>query len=664
MSPFTGEHRAFAVRAFYENGKSYITVRRMFRVKFNLSSIRQCPSTQLIKQWLKRFDKTGSTLPMRRQGQPRTVSTVQAIKEVNESVRENPELSTRRRSAALGISRILKFDLKFHPYKIQFRQDRRPRQEPIEAPVPAAPAPAPAPAPALPLPGPKHLSKTASPLTNDPLYLESFMNELGTDMQEAPLTNEVRPTHIGFTDVVEEDYRAVTARSHVYAKNVSPSMHNYYFGMLLHGRMLDIQRQNGYVITNDERDFIEQLESQPYPITKTFELYTSGFGNTAFQASTEHEFNYDKPDLVRAENISGFFGPIEEHAVDYSTYVCPGVLAQRIVEDVAATNAPAANPLPPEWQLEVDLADADVEDAPAPPQPNRRCIGWAPRQRLRQEMMAALNNAGIGEAEFHSENPSIPVNMRLLNYVSAQLSNVPGFVECKIPHGRIGSSAQLVTCVIDEQDRVTGQSPGRMPGSVAFFATAFRNRVQMAAGEAMFAPYDQAPANLGLERNKKNCRYWSAEQPSRKHQKPLHSQKVTVSAAISAKGIIGLYFFENSQGLSVTVNTDRYVTMLQEFLRPTLGGLQEYNSQTWFQQDAATCHTSNPSMDVKKEMFPNKVISKRGNIEWPPRSPDLSPPDFFLWGFLKDKVYSNNPKTIKYPSGNGHHINSNMSARF
>lgn len=380
------------------------------------------------------------------------------------------------------------------------RQARHPRQEaPAEAP---APAPVPAPAAPLPLPTPKHLSKTASPLSNDPLYLESYMNELGTDMQPAPVTNEVHPTHIGFTDVVEEDYRAITAKSHVYAKNVSPAMHSYYFGMLLHARMLDINRQNGHVITSDERDFVEQLESQPYPITKTFELYSSGFGNTAFQGSTEHEFVYNKPDLVRAENISGFFGPIEENAADYATYVCPGVLAQRIIEDVAATVAPAAHPLPPEWQLEVDLPDPEVEDAPQPAQPNRRCVGWAPRQRLRQEMMAALHNAGVDEGHFESENPSLPINMRLMNYISAQLSNVRGFVECKLPHGRVGSSSQLVTCVVDDLNRVTGQCPVRMPASVAFFATAFRYRVQMAAGEGMFAPFDGAPNNLGLERNR------------------------------------------------------------------------------------------------------------------------------------------------------------------
>ena len=34
------------------------------------------------------------------------------------------------------------------------------------------------------------------------------------------------------------------------------------------------------------------------------------------------------------------------------------------------------------------------------------------------------------------------------------------------------------------------------------------------------------------------------------------------------------------------------------------------------------------------------------DFELAPHSPDLSPPDFFLWDYLKDKVYANKPRTI------------------
>ncbi|KAE9529977.1 hypothetical protein AGLY_011439 [Aphis glycines] len=37
--------------------------------------------------------------------------------------------------------------------------------------------------------------------------------------------------------------------------------------------------------------------------------------------------------------------------------------------------------------------------------------------------------------------------------------------------------------------------------------------------------------------------------------------------------------------------------------------------------------------------YPGKWIGRRGPIEWPPRSPDLTPIDYFLWGHLKTVVY-------------------------
>ena len=35
------------------------------------------------------------------------------------------------------------------------------------------------------------------------------------------------------------------------------------------------------------------------------------------------------------------------------------------------------------------------------------------------------------------------------------------------------------------------------------------------------------------------------------------------------------------------------------------------------------------------------------NINWPSRSSDLTSPDFFLWGYLKERVYVNKPETLE-----------------
>jgi len=49
------------------------------------------------------------------------------------------------------------------------------------------------------------------------------------------------------------------------------------------------------------------------------------------------------------------------------------------------------------------------------------------------------------------------------------------------------------------------------------------------------------------------------ENPKHKHQRPLHSSKVTVWAVMLARGIIGLYFLENERGRVITVTSERYL---------------------------------------------------------------------------------------------------------
>lgn len=58
-------------------------------------------------------------------------------------------------------------------------------------------------------------------------------------------------------------------------------------------------------------------------------------------------------------------------------------------------------------------------------------------------------------------------------------------------------------------------------------------------------------------------------------------------------------------------------------------------------------HTTRETMALLKHCFPNSFISRFGDILWPPRSPDLTPCDFFLWGYLKSRVYVTNPTNLQ-----------------
>ena len=60
-------------------------------------------------------------------------------------------------------------------------------------------------------------------------------------------------------------------------------------------------------------------------------------------------------------------------------------------------------------------------------------------------------------------------------------------------------------------------------------------------------------------------------------------------------------------------------------------------------QDGVTSHTSHVSMAEIQSFFGDRVISKGLG---PLHLPDLTPPDYFLWGYLKGRVYQNKPQTI------------------
>ena len=59
------------------------------------------------------------------------------------------------------------------------------------------------------------------------------------------------------------------------------------------------------------------------------------------------------------------------------------------------------------------------------------------------------------------------------------------------------------------------------------------------------------------------------------------------------------------------------------------------------------CHTAEATLDVLCPVFEDPIISHRADVVWPPRSSDLTPLDYYLWGAVKDKCYANKPQTIK-----------------
>lgn len=160
---------------------------------------------------------------------------------------------------------------------------------------------------------------------------------------------------------------------------------------------------------------------------------------------------------------------------------------------------------------------------------------------------------------------------------------------------------------------------------------------------------DEATFYLHGTVNRQTTRYWSDINPHWTQE--THSQrpqKINVWAGIIGDRILGPYFFEEN------VNGDVYLNFLQFELLPVLIVLFPHDDEPnlvheriWFQQDGAPAHYAVNVRRFLDETFPNRWIGRRGAVEWPPRSPDITPLDFYLWGYLKSRVYVNRPGSIE-----------------
>lgn len=139
-----------------------------------------------------------------------------------------------------------------------------------------------------------------------------------------------------------------------------------------------------------------------------------------------------------------------------------------------------------------------------------------------------------------------------------------------------------------------------------------------------------------------NIRMWSEDNPHWTIEcKRQYSSKINVFCGILNEKIIGPYFFNEN------LNSMRFLRFLQNEFTDAIDELPlDYRYNLHLQFDGAPIHNA---ADVRRwldDNFPNRWIGRSSAlIRWPPRSPDLTPLDFFLWGTIKNKVYARRPRT-------------------
>jgi hypothetical protein len=106
---------------------------------------------------------------------------------------------------------------------------------------------------------------------------------------------------------------------------------------------------------------------------------------------------------------------------------------------------------------------------------------------------------------------------------------------------------------------------------------------------------------------------------------------------------VGPYFFDG------TVTGESYLEMLREVVLPQLWNSPLYDNIKiiWQQDSAAPPHYSLRVREFLNNSFP-EWIGRRGTADWPPKSCDLMPCDFSVWGIMKNKDFSQRPTDLEH----------------
>lgn len=136
--------------------------------------------------------------------------------------------------------------------------------------------------------------------------------------------------------------------------------------------------------------------------------------------------------------------------------------------------------------------------------------------------------------------------------------------------------------------------------------------------------------------NVKNNHVWAQENPNatieHHHQRRF---SVNVWAGILNDSLIGPYVLPNR------LNGRTYLIFLQDVLPELLENVTfDVRQQIWFQHDGAPAHFTHAVRQHLNAVYENQWIGRGGPVPWPPRSPDLTPMDFSIWGHMKQLVYS------------------------
>lgn len=136
--------------------------------------------------------------------------------------------------------------------------------------------------------------------------------------------------------------------------------------------------------------------------------------------------------------------------------------------------------------------------------------------------------------------------------------------------------------------------------------------------------------------NTHNFHHWADENPH-EFREYGHQRRFSVNVwlGIINHRVVGPIYLPNR------LNAGEYLNVLEQVIDEIPLNLRR---NMIYMHDGAPAHFARNIRDWLTEHFPDRWIGRGGPLLWPARSPDLNPLDFFVWGFIKGKVYATAPQ--------------------
>ena len=151
---------------------------------------------------------------------------------------------------------------------------------------------------------------------------------------------------------------------------------------------------------------------------------------------------------------------------------------------------------------------------------------------------------------------------------------------------------------------------------------------------------DECLIRLGDPIDVSNVRVYATSNPRAVVETQNSRLGVMLWVAISSLGLIGPFFTSNK------LNAAEYLDILRDEFFPRAKNMLS-GRHFWFQQDGAPAHSACIITNFLDEMVPGRWVCRFGAVKWPARSPDLTPLDFALWGYVRPLILARSPRTVE-----------------